>query len=331
MLFLGAEGVTEREFRQVFHYGDGSAADMGALQKLLNATPPEAGTVLAANSIWPAHNLEVRASYLDLVEKSFGVEISPLNYKTNPNGAKNVINSWANQQTRGKIQNPIGQLNSETQMVLMSAIYFNANWMKMFPKANTKKEPFYKTDGSETQVDLMRKKEWVSYCVTDDFQAVRSLYVQGAFSMLVLLPRDKEKIGDLEKSLSPDFFERTLRSMEEREIFLFLPKFTIKTKYNLGEILQPMGLEKPFSKDAQFPKLTEKPLKIDWAIHQAFGDVYEEGTTAAAVTGIGMTVTSLPSPPLLFRADHPFVYFILENETGAILFMGRYAGPDSAN
>jgi serpin B len=213
-------------------------------------------------------------------------------------------------------------------MVLVSAIYFNANWMKMFPKENTKKEPFYRADGSETKVNLMNKEDQVLYYATDDFQAVRLPYVQDAYSMLVLLPRKRGDIENLEKSLSLDAFEKILQSMRAKKVILFVPKFTVETKYDLSEILQTMGLEISFSDLAQFPKLAEKPLKVDSVIHQAFVDVYEEGTTAAAATVIGMMrVTSLPPPPPVFRADHPFVYCILENQTDAILFMGRYMGP----
>jgi serpin B len=333
MLYPGAEGETEREFRRVFHYGDESAADMGALQALLNATPPEAGTVSAANSIWPDQDLKVHASYLDLMKKNFGAEITPLNYKKDPKAAENVINDWVNEKTEGKIQKPIDGVTSETRMVLVSAIYFNANWSEIFPKANTKEEPFYKTDGSETKVNLMHKEEWLLYYMTDDLQAVRLFYAQGAYSMLVLLPREKGKIAlleNLEKSLSPDFFQQILQSMKSRKVRLFLPKFTVATKYDLGELLIPMGLGRAFSDAAQFPKLAEDPLKIDWAIHQAFVDVYEEGTEAAAFTGIGMMTLSIAPPIPVFRADHPFVYFILETGTDAILFMGRYAGPEAA-
>jgi serpin B len=158
-------------------------------------------------------------------------------------------------------------------------------------------------------------------------------YAQDAYSMLVLLPREKGKIALLEKSLSPDFFQQILQSMESRNVRLFLPKFTVATKYDLGELLIPMGLGTSFSDAAQFPKLAEEPLKIDWAIHQAFVDAYEEGTEAAAITEIEVWSfrTAMDTwPSLEFRADHPFVYFILETGTNAILFMGRYAGPETA-
>ncbi|MDR1620869.1 MAG: serpin family protein, partial [Synergistaceae bacterium] len=291
--------------------------------------PPEAGTIDAAGSIWPAQSLEVRPSYLDLVKRYFDAEITPLDYKADPDGAKNVINNWVSEKTKGKIRGPIGRLDPKTQMVLVSAIYFNANWMEMFPKKNTKEEPFYKADGSETKVDLMKKKNRLSYYASDDLQAVRLPYVSNAYSMLVLLPRKTGDIGNLEKSISRDTFERILQSMRRGrgEVIVFLPKFTVETKYDLTGILSNMGFKTPFSDSAQFPKLAEKPLKIDWVVHQAFVDVYEEGTTAAAVTSIGMRATSIPLPPPLFRADHPFVYFILENRTNAILFMGRYMGP----
>ncbi|MDR2179380.1 MAG: serpin family protein [Synergistaceae bacterium] len=329
MLFPGSEGETGQEFRRVFHYGDESAADMGALQEALNAAPPEAGTLDAASSIWPAQNLKVYPSYLHLMKRYFDAEITPLDYKADPNRAKDIINKWVKDKTRGKIQNPIDRLDAGTQMVLVSAVYFKANWMKGFNRGNTKKEPFYKADGSETQVDLMNKQDRVSsYCATDNLQAVRMPYIENAYSMLVLLPRKRGDIENLEKSLSFSALEEILQSLKNREVVLFLPKFTVETKYDLRETLETMGLKTSFSDHAQFPKLAEEPLKVDKVIHRAFVDVYEEGTQAAATTSIGMVgLTSVPPSPPVFRADHPFVYCILENRTNAILFMGRYMGP----
>jgi serpin B len=328
MIFPGAEAATEQEFRRVFHYGDESAADMSALHKFLNAIPPEAGTLNAANSVWPARNLEVRAPYLDLIKQYFDAEITPLDYEANPGGAKNTINNWIKEKTEGKIQNTIDQLSPATRMVLVSAIYFNAKWMEIFPKKNTKKEPFYKADGSKTKADLMKKVGDEPYFETEALQAVRLPYVKNGYSMLVLLPKKRGDIESLEKSLSTDAFEEILRSASWAEVILYLPKFTVDAKYELGEILKTMGLKASLSDSAQFPKLAKEPLKIDRVIHQAFADVSEEETTAAAATVIAVMEGALPPrEQVTFRADHPFIYFILENRTNAILFMGRYMGP----
>jgi serpin B len=336
MIFPGAEAATEREFRRVFHYDDESAADMGALHKFLNGIPPEAGTLSAANSVWPAQDLEMYASYLDLIKQYFDVEITPLDYETNPGGAKDIINNWAEEKTNGKIQNLIDELETATRMVLVSAIYFNAEWEEIFPERNTKKEPFYKIDGTEIKTDLMNKIGQELYFEAETLQAVRLFYKYDGYSMLVLLPKKRGDVENLEKSLSTDAFEEILRPenmTRNLEVNLFLPKFTVETQYEeMGKTLCAMGLKESFSSNARFPKLAKEPLTIDRVIHKAFVDVSEEGTEAAAATAVTWKMSGgFEFAPfrrqVIFRADHPFIYFILENRTNAILFMGRYMGP----
>lgn len=174
-------------------------------------------------------------------------------------------------------------------------------------------------------MDLGARK--LNYAQNDLLEVIELPYKGERLSMLILLPKEIDGIQSLEENLTVDKLSQWQESLSETQIAVFLPKFTAETKYNLKENLQKMGMTIPFDKnDADFSGINEtEQLYIDEAVHKAFVNVHELGTEAAAATGIEMRLTS--GPPATFRADHPFVFLIQDDETGQILFMGKVVDP----
>ncbi len=332
ILYMGAEGATKQEIRDVFHYGDGVHSEMSSLQNILNRTSPETAVIEVANALWPDEKLVLFNSYVNLVEKYHDTKITRLDYKNNPIQAVALINKWSEEKTKGRIRNVIDRLSAETRLVLTSSIYFKSEWMFEFPLENTKNGIFYKDNNNESNVDLMHRQDpHLFYYETELFKVVRLPYKNDAYSMLVVLPSKQGNLEIVEKSISIDIFKEILRSLSRTEVILYIPKFRFELKYELSGPLSTMGLTHPFSNSAEFSGLTKEFLKIDKVLHQVFIEIDEKQTEAAAVTSIVKLPTSgggLKRPePKIFRADHPFLYFILENQSDAILFAGRYAVP----
>jgi serpin B len=323
MLYAGSGGDTKSQMERVFRYKDDSLEDMGALQLMLSATPQSIAVFSAANAVWPDVSLEISKTWESVVRRYAGDDITRLDYKKS--GAENGINGWTEAKTHGRIKNLVGELSPETSMVLTSALYFKSEWNHEFPKENTKRETFYGADDAETSADIMHRRGSIDYCETAMFQAVRIPYEKDAYSMIAMLPRDRDDLGG--QLLASEIFDQVMTSFSGTDVELYLPRFKMETQYKLPQYLISLGLESAFSGKADFSGITKSPVSVSEAIHKTFIKVDEKQTEATAVT----IITVLPSASMalpetkVFRADHPFIYFIVENRTNAILFMGRYS------
>ena len=247
-----------------------------------------------------------------------------------PDAARGIINAWVEKETHDKIKNliPKGALTPLTKLVLTNAIYFKGTWEVPFEKSQTKAGPFHA--GSEKQeVPLMNRHAAMSYAETPDYQAIELPYKGRETSMLVWLPRKAEGLADLEKALSGAAIAATVKAMQSRvTVDLTLPRFKVETESSLQEPLAALGMKDVF--DEQKADLTgmhsgREALSISAVIHKAFVDVNEEGTEAAAATGVvvGATSVQLPVEPKVFRADRPFLFAIRHIPSSTVLFLGR--------
>jgi serpin B len=231
-------------------------------------------------------------------------------------------------------------VNRTTRLVLTNAVYFSSEWLEPFKKELTRPEPF--RSGRETRdVPMMRAAASYLYGEDADLQFVKLPYRLRGFSLLILLPRaaeleELEKLEKIEKRLSARQISDWTAGMARRRVALFLPKFRSEGRYSLKELLAELGMARAFTRDADFSKMAREPengdgvLHIDAVIHRTFIELDEKGTEAAAATAVTVARSSafLPSvEPVEFRADHPFIYCLTDDRTGAILFMGRMAGP----
>jgi len=213
-------------------------------------------------------------------------------------------------------------LKSEDKIVLANAIYFKAAWEQSFDKKNTKQAPFYQRGRQQEQVPMMKTEGDYRHSEDEQMQVVEMRYEEAKISMYVFLPKQKDGLKELERQLSGNKLRTILSRLQTRRVELQLPKFEIRTPTNLRQILKKMGLENMFGQEADFSRMTEEKLKISEAVHEAYIKIDENGTEAAAST----TIVAEPMAyyeNAKFIADHPFLYTIVHNPTGAVVFIGK--------
>jgi serpin B len=267
-------------------------------------------------------------------EKYYGGKAVNLDFIKETESSRQTINSFIEAQTNNRIKEllPLGSITSATRLVLTNAIYFKGTWEWEFDKRDTDDRDFKITSENIVKAPMMYMKNdeaEFNYMDAGELQILELPYKGEDISMLILLP-----IGDLdsiERSLTAEKLEEWKSQMSKEKLDgVYLPKFEFDTKYFMRETLEAMGMSSAFSPgDADFSGMDgTHDLYIDAVVHQAFVKVDEEGTEAAAATGVIMGITSVgPTERKIFRADHPFIFIIQERKTGNILFVGRVIDP----
>lgn len=339
MTAAGAKGMTAREMYDVLQFTDIASPGIGWLNKQLittTQTKPTSPIVQIANAIWPQKDLGLLPSFKNVVQKDFGGTIDSLDYAHDIAKAVAEVNKWADVNTKGKIQNILSErdVSSDTKLILASAIYMKANWLHMFNEYGTQNAPFHIDKKRTVDTPMMQVTESLSVYDDKDVAVIELPYIhdtQGpALSMVVALPKDIEGLAALEEKLSIQLLGDWLKQARKQKVQLQFPKFKLESRTVINDVMQALGMKLAFTKQADFSGITGRPdLFISSAIHQTYIDVDEKGTEAAAVTVIGMRTTSMEIPvePYIFTADHPFVFFIIDQRTKAILFMGRFVHP----
>ena len=255
-------------------------------------------------------------------------------FENQPETACQSINQWVQEKTQDKIKEIVqpSLLDPLTRLLLTNAVYFKGKWALPFDEHLTRLSPFrMKTGISETtevDVAMMRTNGWFMYMEHEAFQALELPYQDGEMSMVILLPREIDGLSDLEASLTDKNLLSWIRVFQSVDVEVTLPKFRVTSEFSIGGLLRSMGMEDAFDpKTADFSGMTEtKDLYISEILHKAYVDVGEEGTEAAAITGVFAALGEPevdPPPPKVFRADHPFFFLIRHIASGTIFFMGR--------
>ena len=339
MTYAGAAGRTETEMAKVLRFAMPEAKlhpAFNALRKLLAPSDKTPGFQLrVANRLWGQTGFQFQPEFLQVTKESYGAEFGQLDFKQTE-AARKTINSWVGEQTDHKIQDLLapGVLDESTRLVLTNAIYFKARWTNEFSKAATTDAPFHLSSSQQIAVPTMQQKRRLSYGTADGLQLLELPYAEGgSLSMLILLPQEIDGLSDLERNLTSENLQKWSSGLRSRPVEVHLPKFTMTSEFSLKEVLESMGMSLAFSARADFSGMsTQEQLFISAVIHKAFVDVNEEGTEAAAATAIVMRAMGMrahPEEPVVFRADHPFVFLIRENRTQSILFLGRVVNPKS--
>lgn len=334
MTYEGARNQTAEEIQSVFHIpGDDAVrrSSVAAVYNLLNKTDAKY-KLHTANALWVQKDYPILKEYLDAIEKYYMGKATNVDFRGAAEEARQTINRWVEDKTNDKIKDlfPRGSIDELTRLVLTNAIYFKGNWVKQFDKKETKQEAFRTGAGGIIQVPMMSrtdKEAKFSYAETEELKILEMLYDGKELSMLVLLPKNDD-LESVEESMTVENLKQWREGLEEQRVNVYMPKFTFSSKYLLNENLKEMGMPSAFEPGvADFSGLDgTKDLYIQTVIHQAFVDVNEEGTEAAAATGVAVGTTSIPQI-VEFRADHPFIFLIQEKETGNILFLGRVINP----
>jgi len=340
MVYAGADTETRTQIAEVLDIdledGDLVHEWMNALNQRLTELPdylPEGSQPLVfnvANALWAQKDFHFEQAFLDKLSANYNAGLKLVDF-SNPEEARQVINLWVAAQTNDKIKDliPQGMLNEMTRLVITNAIYFKGAWQNRFDESHTKNAPFYLLDGSQVEVEMMSNSFNGVALVDDSFTAVRLPYEGGNYAMALLMPNGDFK--DFESTLDEDSFGDILNRLEDgyMRIDFQMPRFTTESSFSLADQLKALGMENAFDPMlADFTQITgQKDLYISDVVHQAFIDVNEEGTEAAAATAIGMTTTSMPIESYEITLDHPFIYVIYEQTTNTIVFMGRFVKP----
>lgn len=331
MVLDGANGETADQICSVLGYGQGEkeAVDQYCLSMLQQLPDMDKKTTLKiANALFADEPFPILDSYKSVVRDYYQAAIANLDFSDIENTLK-IINTWCSKSTNGMIPKVLDNIKIDIPLYLFNAIYFKGEWKEKFKKSDTTEETFTNESGAKSKAAMMKHTKGHGYMENDVFQAVSLAYGNTAFSMVALLPKTGYKISDIIASLKETGCDAVRGSMYTHEVDLWLPKFEATSSIRLNDILSAMGMPLAFdNNNADFSALSSYPLVyLDYVQQDAVIKVDEEGTEAAVVSHAGFgKMDTVPDPAVIFHADHPFLYLITENSTGAILFAGRYSG-----
>ncbi|MEA2102933.1 MAG: serpin family protein [Thermodesulfobacteriota bacterium] len=327
MTSAGARGKTLGEMEEVLHLCKNPGKGFKDINHCLDACKCE---MINANAIWAEKNHQLLDSFVRIVKEDYLSEVHRVNFKKDPEGQRTKINTWVEDRTHGHIKGliPGGVIDTFTRMVLVNAIYFKGLWAHGFDPDQTSTLPFYPKPGEEISTEMMTITESFNYREDKELKVIELPYKRNNISMFILLPQKRHSIRDIEAKLNADTLEGLTHGLKKTRVCVCIPKFRSKNTFRLDKTLESLGMRIPFSTGADFSGMDgSRDLMISALLHQAFVEVNEEGTEAAAATAVIMTLTSMPDPPTTLCADHPFLFIIRHNPSKSILFMGRLQNP----
>lgn len=337
MTYAGARGETAKQMAEVLHFAQ-AGADLHPAFSQLTARLNAGGKnyqLSVANALWGQAGFKFRPEFLDINNRYYGAGFKPVDYIKDANREKTrqTINRWVEKKTQNKIKELIKPdiLTALTRLVLTNAIYFKGQWQTQFKAADTKPMPFYISNTEKTAPPTMSLlKTKFNYAENDQAQILEMPYKGGDISMVILLPRAEVGLTKLEGDLQAEKIQSWLARLSSTKVDVYLPRFKLEKDVSLNEKLKSLGMTDAFdAAKADFSGMAPgNQLYITSVIHKAFVEVNEEGTEAAAATAVVVGLKSAaPDRPVVFRADHPFIFLIRDNRSGGILFMGRLVDP----
>jgi len=332
MTYNGASGETQQAMAEVLELQQLSLEDINQANNLvktsLEAADPDVQLSIA-NSLWAKQGVPFKSEFIETNQQFYSGKVTELDF-VNPEAPK-VINNWVKENTSGKIEQIVDQLQPDSVLFLINAIYFKGNWSEKFDKSQTTERPFYLTDGTTKQNPMMSQFGNYHYTENDSFQAISLPYGEGRLSLYVFLPRENTNLAAFQEQLTQENWQQWINQFQRREGEIQLPRFQFDYDIQLNNALKALGMEAAFdASTADFSKMTSLPVKIDEVKHKTFVEVNEEGTEAAAVTSVGIALTSAaitPEPPFQMIVERPFFCAIRDNQTGMVLFMGSVVEP----
>nr|QNV48484.1 serpin 10 [Rhipicephalus haemaphysaloides] len=328
MTLAGAKGNTAAEITNVLHTKDDMIhahfADFFA--KVATYAPDV--TLDIANCMYTEQTFKVLESYLAALKKFYNSTVVPVDFKNNAEAARVAVNAWVEETTKTKIKDllPKGVVDSDTALVLVNAIYFKGLWKEQFNPEVTSLQEFRTSKESSKQVHMMYKQSHFKInteCSDLNANVIEIPYKGGKTSMVILLPHEIDGLSKLEAALTPSKLSDVLKGLDATIVDLSLPRFRIEYSMDLKKTLRTMGVKDLFADNAADLSGIDgkRDLVISAAVHKAFVEVNEEGTEAAAATGmVAMARCAIIGIP--FMVDHPFMYFIRSHDPDVILFAG---------
>jgi serpin B len=326
MTFAGAAGETEKQMARGMHFGleqERLHPAFASLLRDLRSDGKKGYQLAVANSFWGQKAVAFREPFLQTLRDDYDSEMQRVD--AFDGAAVQAINAWVEKKTQDKIKDLFkpGDLRPETtRLVLVNAIYFKGFWEQPFPKTAAADGVFLVSPEKKVAAPFMFKEGLFKNHKADDFQALELPYKGKDVSMVVLLPNKIDGLAALEKTLTPERLDGVLAKLQPYEVQVTFPKFKVEAEFSLNGTLAAMGMPSLFE-GADLSRMSDRPLVISRVVHKAVVDVNEEGTEAAAATG----VSGDEGEPVKFRADHPFLFLIRDNRSGSVLFLGRLTNP----
>ncbi|UTA68259.1 serpin family protein [Emticicia sp. 21SJ11W-3] len=321
MLLNGADEKTKEEIQKVLRVSSDMSVTNGIYKDLIDNLPlsdPKVKNTIA-NSVWYRNTFNVNQSYFNNLKTYFNAGVFAENFDDSQTVGK--INNWASDNTNGKIKKVIEEISPDQVLFLMNALYFKGDWKTQFKEANTQNDNFTGTKGTKS-VKMMNMTENVKYAKRDSYQAIELPYGDGNYVMTVILP-DKSTDATL-ANFSVNEWKALTGALKEQKVIVGLPRFTLEYETDLKKVLMEMGINAAFTNGADLSKIAGKAgdLKVGMVKQNTYVGVDEKGTEAAAVTTIGVVVTSLPAYPQVV-CNRPFLFVISEKQSNTILFTGK--------
>jgi len=326
----GANGTTAAEMAGVLRTTGQPDRDWqrGHLEMWRLLREPKPGVEFSlANAIWVGKNMPIETNFLSVAKQMYQTSTRSVDFGSS--AAAQEINDWVSGQTNNRIQNLVGRTDSLTQMMIVNAISFKAKWAKPFEKESTHDAPFMTNRPNQTKVKMMTQESRFKYAEVGGHQVLHLPYQENSFEMVIVLPKKGTEVSSFVRAMKPSDWRSWASAGQQTEVLVTIPKWTSEATINGQTPLSAMGMGIAFDPDkADFSKLSKQPSWIGAVTHKSFIKVDEEGTEAAAATGIEFKTTSAPpSEPKVFRADRPFLYAIRDVKSGTIVFMGIVSDP----
>lgn len=336
IVHVGARGKTGTEMAKAMRFTLPSGKQVEAFKDLLSANQNRkgAGEFVVANALWGEKQFPLRENFLTQGRDYFKAELRLLDFRSDPEGGRTEINRWVEEKTRNKVRELIQprEVDSQTKLVVTNAVYLKKAWAIRFRKDATKDNSF-QIGNEKKLVSTMHGRMEQMYFRGEGVQLLQLPYNDDRLAMLVMLPDEEKGIGDLEKVMDWPKLNRWIQKLQLHDVEISLPRMKIEARTHLPEALQDMGMRLAFTKEADFSGMASGgDLYISDVIHQANIAVDESETEAAAATAIILATpvtarSDVPLPKAVFQADHPFLIFVRDRQTGSILFTARVMDP----
>ncbi|MDK2989757.1 MAG: serpin [Methanoculleus sp.] len=332
----GARGTTADEIGAVLHLPENETLRREGFAAIDTGLNSGSGnyTLRTANALWAEETYSFLPDYINAATRWYGTNVTNLDFINDPEESRETINRWVEEQTEDKIRDllPPGSVDPLTRLVITNAIYFKGTWIEQFDANKTRDEEFRVAPNETVTVPMMHGDAVYPYAETGTLRVLEMPYAHGngtELAMLVLLPKE-DNLTAAEEALDAGRLADLQKSLVSQRVRVFFPKFTLETGYPLPGVLAAMGMPTAFADDADLSGMDgTRDLFVTGVFHKAFVDVNEEGTEAAAATGVIAGGGIRPETAPVFRADHPFVFLVVEKDSGTVLFIGRVVNPES--